>query len=278
MTADNGRLIDIGGRCLYATVAGQGTPPVVFDGGLGCAVEKWGALVERTADVATVVAYDRANVGRSHAAPAGRTALDCAADLRALLRALDVLPPYVLVGHSLGGAHALAYAGAFPEEVAGLVLIDPVHEDQSDRIRALLPPDAIERSLRIARGENIDGLNPERLDRLTSDAQVGNAPLSPVPTVVISHGGPQPEIPNALVPVDVRERLFHELQRDLVRRIPGARHELPGRCTVAEQEHAGDGAYVNWHRQRERPGAPPARRGFAPSLHPPASMRLQYGG
>jgi pimeloyl-ACP methyl ester carboxylesterase len=125
-------------------------------------------------------------------------------------------PPYVLVGHSWRGSLALLFASDHPSETAGLVLIDPAHEDGADRIRAQMPPDAVVKSLRVARGENLDGLNPELLDRLTSEAQLRRATFPRVPAVVISHGGPQPELLNMLVPVEERERIFHEGQQDFL--------------------------------------------------------------
>ena len=221
--ADRARLVDIGGRRLQAVAAGEGSPPVVFEGG---GINAWERLVERTAALTSVAAYARANLGQSDPAPMGRTARDSVADLRALLAALGLLPPYVLVGHSWGGLLALLFASDHPAETAGLVLIDPAHEDASDKIRAQLPPDAVERSLRVARGENIDRLNPELLDRLASEAMLRRATFPPVPAVVISHGGRQPELPNMLVPVEERERIFHEGQCDFVRRLPGARHVI----------------------------------------------------
>ena len=75
-------------------------------------------------------AEDTAGRSRSDPAPLPRTAQDVVADLHALLRAARVPGPYVLVGHSLGGLCVRLYATTYPEEVAGLVLVDASHEDQ----------------------------------------------------------------------------------------------------------------------------------------------------
>ncbi|HEU5317813.1 MAG TPA: alpha/beta hydrolase [Chloroflexota bacterium] len=146
------RLVDIGGRRLHAVAAGEGAPSVVFEGGLGSGIGTWAGLVQRTVSLTSVVAYTRANVGRSDPAPQGRTSRDSIADLHALLATLGAAPPYVIVGHSWGGALALQFAADHPDETAGMVLIDPAHHDASDWVRAQLPPDAVAKSLRVARG------------------------------------------------------------------------------------------------------------------------------
>ncbi|MGH7712691.1 MAG: alpha/beta hydrolase [Gemmatimonadaceae bacterium] len=79
----------------------------------------------------TSVLYDRAGTGWSDSVELPRTAADVIAELRALLAVAKVPPPYLLVGHSLGGAYARHYAQRYPGEVASLLLIDPAHEDSS---------------------------------------------------------------------------------------------------------------------------------------------------
>ncbi|HEU5317812.1 MAG TPA: hypothetical protein VFX49_17000 [Chloroflexota bacterium] len=78
----------------------------------------------------------------------------------------------------------------------------------------------------MARGENLDRLNPELLDRLKSEVFLRGAAFPDIPIVLISHGGPQPELPNMLIPVEERERIFHVGQQDYARRLPGARHVI----------------------------------------------------
>ena len=81
------------------------------------------------AEFTTSVLYDRLGLGWSDAANLPRSGTQVTDDLRELLRAAAVPGPHVLVGHSLGGLHARLHAKRFPEEVAGLVLLDPTHED-----------------------------------------------------------------------------------------------------------------------------------------------------
>jgi pimeloyl-ACP methyl ester carboxylesterase len=130
--------VDIGGVQLDAAVAGNGPLTVVFENGLATALEEWDGVVPAVAARARTVRYDR-----RRAAPTGeipmRTASDSASDLRALLAALGVGPPYVLVAHSWGGVIARTFEHAHPGEVAGLVLVDATHETVDSRGFALLP-------------------------------------------------------------------------------------------------------------------------------------------
>lgn len=88
-----------------------------------------GNLHHRIAELTSSVLYDRAGTGWSEPAGLPRTAAEVTGELRELLRAAAIPGPYLLVGHSLGGAYARHYARCFPSEVAGLLLLDPFHED-----------------------------------------------------------------------------------------------------------------------------------------------------
>jgi pimeloyl-ACP methyl ester carboxylesterase len=112
---------------IYCT--GNGSPTVIFDSGLGDGTRVWGLIQPRIAEHTRTCSYDRAGLGFSD--PPGRpsTAANAVEDLHKLLRAARVVPPFVLVGHSLGGMYVKLYAEKFPREVAGLVFVDPSHED-----------------------------------------------------------------------------------------------------------------------------------------------------
>jgi len=141
--------VDTTGRRLALARAGVGAPTVVFETGLGAESEEWEAVFQEVKQFTYVCRYDRANRGRSDPAPKPRSAQDFVADLRALLVAAAIPRPFVLVGHSLGGLIVRLYAHQYPHDVAGLVLVDPMHEDQFDRIGPLIPapfpgePDAL---------------------------------------------------------------------------------------------------------------------------------------
>lgn len=119
------RTVDIGTHALHAVVSGVGVPAVVLDGGIGATASEYAELQRRVASVTTVVTYDRAGYGSSDAGPLPRDSSTEASELYALLGGLGVPGPYILVGHSLGGLNLEVFAAAYPEDVAGMVLLDP---------------------------------------------------------------------------------------------------------------------------------------------------------
>jgi pimeloyl-ACP methyl ester carboxylesterase len=132
--------VDPTGRRLALARAGVGAPTVVLETGLGAESEEWEPVFQEVKQFTSVCRYDRANRGHSDTAPKPRSAQDFVADLHALLLAAAIPRPLVLVGHSLGGLIVRLYAHQYPHEVAGLLLVDPMHEDQFDRIGPLIPP------------------------------------------------------------------------------------------------------------------------------------------
>jgi pimeloyl-ACP methyl ester carboxylesterase len=129
-----GRRVDVGGYRLHLACVGErrpGTPTVVLESGsAGVGTIDWRPVQALIAPATRVCAYDRAGFGWSDPGPAPRTAGQVAAELHALLRGAGEEGPYVLAGHSLGGYFNRVYAGAYPGEVAGMVLVDTSHEDQ----------------------------------------------------------------------------------------------------------------------------------------------------
>src|SRR4051812_2047135 len=116
--------------------SGEGGPAVVFLPGAGLVGLDFLNVQALVAEFTTSVLYDRGGTGWSEPVALPRTAAEVAEELRGLLSAAGVAGPYVLVGHSIGAFYARRYAQLFPDEVAGLVLLDPGHEDILDHLPA----------------------------------------------------------------------------------------------------------------------------------------------
>lgn len=128
--ASTGQMVDIGGFRLHALVRGQGEPVVVFEPALGGYAQQYERIYSAVSEFTQVMVYDRAGQGWSDANSIPRTPANLAGELNTLLSKLNLQPSYVLVGHSFGGLLTRVYAGLYPQEVAGLVLIDAVHVDE----------------------------------------------------------------------------------------------------------------------------------------------------
>ena len=119
------RVVDVAGeRGLYLRCSGIGSPTVVMEGGDGDTSDSYAFAESRLAAVTRTCVYDRANLGRSDAAPGPRGFTDLVGDLERLLAEADVPEPYVLVGTSGGGYIVAGYAVAHPAQIAGMAFID----------------------------------------------------------------------------------------------------------------------------------------------------------
>lgn len=125
------RLVEMDhGRRMNIYCRGKGSPTVIFDAGLGDSTSSWGLVQPAVATRTRTCSYDRAGLGFSDAATRASTASNIAEDLHALVAAAHVEPPYILVGHSSSGMSVRVYSDRYPDEVVGMVLVDPSHEDQ----------------------------------------------------------------------------------------------------------------------------------------------------
>lgn len=125
-----GQMVDIGGYRLHMHVEGEGTPTVILDSGAGGIGLSWELVRPAIAKVTRVVTYDRAGLGWSDPSPKPRKADVMAEELHTMLKNANIAGPYILVGHSLGGPVARLFAAKYPDEVAGLVMVDSAHEQQ----------------------------------------------------------------------------------------------------------------------------------------------------
>lgn len=122
--AKPGQLVDIGGRRMNLLCTGNGGPTVILMAGSASWAFTWYKTQPEIAKRTRVCAFDRAGYGFSDPAPQPQILPDTVSDLHAALKAADVPGPYVLVGHSLGGLEARLFAQRWPQEVAGMVLVD----------------------------------------------------------------------------------------------------------------------------------------------------------
>lgn len=117
--------VDLDGHQVHVQEGGVAAPAVIFESGLGEDLSSWSRVQPQVASFAHTVAYDRPGLGTSEPSPVPRDLAKMAGELHSLLVAAKVGPPYVLVGHSLGGAIVEIFANLYPSDVAGVVLVDP---------------------------------------------------------------------------------------------------------------------------------------------------------
>lgn len=236
-----GKCVEVSSGAMLLHRSGTGPSVVFLTGGGMSGVHCWKAH-NLVAEFATAVSYDRLGLGWSDAVELPRSATQVSDDLRELLRTAQIPEPFVLVGHSLGGLHARLHAKRFAGEVAGLVLLDPTHEDitgylsqaEAQRLDALnpdaLPSDehldpvraryraAFERALAdwpaeireplLERGFSRDGYRNSSLEPLNLphvfDEVRRAGPDPDLPTIFLSAMGPDP-VADELVPPEARK-------------------------------------------------------------------------
>lgn len=167
---------DANGRELFIDCIGQGSPTFVVEPGEGATSDAMSDLKQQLADRGTACSYDRANTGRSGSAPVPRTAAEIVADLNALLSAASVPGPYVLVGHSAGGMFVQLYARTFPQNVAGVLVMNPVPPLAEWEEHGFPEMTEQERADEVA---YYAGANGESFDYQVSSDQVAEAPAPP---------------------------------------------------------------------------------------------------
>lgn len=119
-----GRLVDVGGYRLHIQCVGTGSPAVVLDAGLGSMSHAWNLVQTEMGQTTQVCAYDRAGMGWSDPGPQPRTPGHIARELHTLLTNAGIPGPYVMVGHSAAGKNVRMFALQYPDQVAGMVLVD----------------------------------------------------------------------------------------------------------------------------------------------------------
>jgi len=225
------QLVDVGGRRLYIRCSGEpreGAPVVVLDAGMGNTSDVWSAVQTEVAQFARVCSYDRAGVGKSDRDQKVHSSADIVNDLHNLLTKAGVNPPYVLVGHSLGGMNARLYASRYPNDVVGMVLVDSAHEDENERMLAVLPPEIRQRT----KPEDMVIRSAEAIDFNRSVAQVRAVNWhSNIPLIVLTRGSATLNPNDYAIPslAPKFEQIRVELQKELVGR------SFRGKQVIAEK-------------------------------------------
>jgi hypothetical protein len=211
----NSTLQKIGDRNVEFALTRHETTPVVFENGLGGRMDWWKKVLSEIANDTTTFAYNRPGYGNSDPVATPRDGLHIVDELRALLHNNSMKPPYILVGHSLGGLYMQLYARRYPEEVSALILVDSTHPQQLDGDGALEKQSLL---VRILIGVLITGTAKNELDLLP---QTGNQVLD-LPTLsgkliyVLSASKPLND--KSTVSVDANAK-----RKDIARLYPGCK-------------------------------------------------------
>jgi pimeloyl-ACP methyl ester carboxylesterase len=225
---------------------------VVLDAGLGGGALDWSTVQPEVSKFARVCAYDRAGMAWSDSGIRPRTSRQVVAELHALLGNPGERAPYVLVGHSIAGIHVQLYAGQYPDEVAGVVLVDSSHEDQLNRkgmtpipsfypplLKAISPSGVVrlmdlvgtpspnmppeveaERAAIYSHTRSMYSYADEISAIAVSMEQLREAPmrLGDKPLIVLTHGMKEANQAGSPEEADQAEQAWAELQADLARR------------------------------------------------------------
>ena len=123
-----GKLVNIGGHQLHLYLSGEGGPSVVFESGGASWSLDWFLVQSEVAKFTQACSYDRAGFGWSDSGIKPRTSEQIVSELHTLLTKAEIKKPYILVGASFGGHIVRLFSKKFPDEVAGIILLDARHE------------------------------------------------------------------------------------------------------------------------------------------------------
>lgn len=144
-------------------IVGEGKPAIILCVAMGETLESWDSLQNVLGQLTKVVSYDRLGLGKSDTTTASRTLENLSEELHEFVAISKIDGPYVLVGHSLGSSIVRKYQNDYPEDVLGMLLIDPVHEDQFEQLMAVKSQEDRESTL-MDREEFLSTLAPGELN------------------------------------------------------------------------------------------------------------------
>jgi pimeloyl-ACP methyl ester carboxylesterase len=224
----NEKRVEVAGHGFHVLETGTGKPSVVFENGMGEDLSTWKDVQPAIAKLTDTFSYDRAGLGKSDQAASSepRDAKQLAIELHTLLHAAHVPGPYVLVGHSLGGAIVQVFAFEYPAEVAGLVLVDP-GDGRLDKLLSSKLPHDIWLARQKALAEEMPTL-PEAVRReyvglaASGDEAAQAYPLPSIPMVLLTGTKKNPQFPGNPLEQDLKL----ELHNQLAARTPSMEHVL----------------------------------------------------
>jgi len=208
------------GRSLYMKCLGSGSPTIVLEPGENTPGSAMNPLQDPLARQSMTCVYDRANVGSSGTAPTPRTAAEIVTDLHQLLKKADVPGPYMLAGTSAGGTLVQLYARRYPDEVKGMVAMNPVPpaDPWLKRVLPIFNEDEDEAEQAYYRGQN-----DESIDYLASSKEIKEAPPPPhvpfemlISTKVQCEGESEEDPGPCLKSYDI----YEEIERDVAQQWP----------------------------------------------------------
>ena len=194
-------MVPVMGHTMRVRTAGladrqPGRPVIVLESGAVQSIDTWDPIFDRVAALAPVIAYDRRGIGRSEFDSTPQTLVHVNESLHALLAALTVPPPYVLVGHSYGGVLIRSFARRYPTEVTGLVYLDAPDTDLTVADLDAVSPDGLRllrSELEVFPSDLPSGMRAEleNIRRLTDDFAEMNATRPPagIPAAVLVSAG-----------------------------------------------------------------------------------------
>lgn len=247
-----GKMVDVGGYQLHVNVSGtyhEGVPAIVLESGLKCCSSDWQLVAPKLEEKTQVFSYDRAGYGWSDPSTRPVSGENIVADLKSALSQSSLQPPYILVGHSMGGVYMQLYALTYPEDVAGIVLVDATNWDRPGNVIPLEPApiqnysnihewhifDNIDKPVWAAQYSTYNAalrFNQESTSRVAAIASVREKRKAEkegpaLPAIVLSHGRLEEDEP----PKDVED--WKICQEALFKEVRALKH-----TTVADSGHS----------------------------------------
>lgn len=196
-------------------LATHGTHTVVFENGLGGTIDWWADVFPEISKNTTAFAYNRPGYGKSTLTSTPRDGIHVVNELRLLLRSKNLKPPYILVGHSLGGLYVQLFARSYPDEVNALILVDSTHPAQ---LKDKGSPENWPSWFRLAYGIATSEVEKEEMDAInaTGETVLALPTFTGKPVIVLSASQPMKE--KSELADDANEK-----RKDIARLYPGSK-------------------------------------------------------